>query len=101
MKVFYEQKGRLLGATLSSSADTNLLSSEEKQKIEDMVRNAKFFDFPSNSSPPNRGAADYYRYRITVETEQQKHTVETTDLSIPSELRPLIQYFRKKAVNNR
>ena len=57
MKVFYEQKGGLLGATLSSSADTNLLSSEEKQKIEDMVRNAKFFDLPSNSSPPNRGGS--------------------------------------------
>ena len=99
MKVLYEQKGGLLGATVSSSADTNLLSSKEKQEIEDMVRSAKFFDLPSKSLPPNPGAADYYRYKITVETEERNHTVETTDLTMPAELRPLIKYFRKKAVN--
>lgn len=100
MKVLYEQKGGLAGMTLSSSADTDLLPPDEKQQIEEMIRNAKFFDLPSKSSPPNPGAADYYQYKVTVETQQQSHTVETTDLTMPSELRPLIKYFRKKAVSN-
>jgi hypothetical protein len=99
MKVLYVQKGGLAGLTLSSNADTDLLSPDEKQKIEEMIAKAKFFDLPSKSPPPNPGAADYYLYKITVETEKRNHTVETTDLTMPPELRPLITYFRKKAVN--
>lgn len=98
MKVLYEQKGGLAGITLSAVVDPDLLSPDEKKVVEESIRNTKFFDLPSKSSPPVAGAADYYQYKITVETPQQSHTVETTDLTMPTELRPLIRILRKKAI---
>ena len=64
-----------------------------------MVENSKFFELPSKSTPPDRRVADYFKYTITLQTDDGRtHTVETTDLTKGSELSPLIAYLRRKIV---
>jgi hypothetical protein len=97
MKIYFEQKGGLAGVSRSVSIDTNVLPSSEAQEVHSMVENSKFFELLSKSSPPDRRAADYFKYTITLQTEDgRKHTVETTDLTKGSELGPLIAYLRRK-----
>jgi hypothetical protein len=100
MKISFEQRGGLAGIEISSSLDTDTVLPEEKQQIEGLIDNARFFNIPSKSASPSKGAADYYEYTITVESgEKKKHTVETTDLTMQKELKPLINYMRKRALN--
>lgn len=99
MKIYFEQKGGIAGVSRSVNLDTNVLPSSEVQEIHSMVENSKFFELPSKSSPPDRRAADYFQYIITLQTDEgRKHTVETTDLTKGSELGPLIAYLRRKIV---
>lgn len=42
-------------------------------------------------------AADYFEYVITVEKEgMQPHTIKTTDITMPSTLKPLINFLINK-----
>lgn len=79
--------------------DTNHCSSTgEAHEIQSMVNASKFFSLPSKIEIKDKGAADYFTYKITLESDDgQKHTVETTDFSKPFELTSLIGYLRKKA----
>ena len=81
--------------TTAATVDTLTLPSDEVQRIQGMIDNAKvFFDQPSKllSMPPKR-AADYFKYKITIETKGKQDTIETNDITMPSELRPLINYL--------
>lgn len=64
-----------------------------------LIENARFFHLPSNLGATPIHGADYFEYRITVVTnDDKKHFVKTTDLTIPSNLGPLIRYLRQKAL---
>lgn len=82
----------------SYSADTNSLSHNEADQLQDLIDKARFFDIAAEeSSRPPGGAADYFEYVITVEKEgQQPHTVKTTDVTMPPGLRPLINFLISK-----
>jgi hypothetical protein len=54
-----------------------------------------FFGLPSQQPAPLRGA-DYLEYKITIEpNDNKKHSIKTTDLTMPSNVRPLIRYLTK------
>ena len=100
MKIFFEKSGGLAGISSNTMVDTHSLSPDEAHKIQGMIDNAKeFFDSNTSSSslPPKR-AADYFKYKIRVETEEGKESIiETNDITMPSEIRPLIKYLMEKA----
>jgi hypothetical protein len=100
MKIFFERSGGFAGISSSTIVDIHSLPPDEAHKIQGMIDNAKgFFDLKTSSSslPPKR-AADYFKYKVIVETEEgKKYTIETNDITIPSELRPLINYLMEKA----
>lgn len=99
MKIQYEERGGIAGISKVATIDTNHPSfSSESQEIHSIVDSSKFFTLPLKTAQPQKGAADYITYTITIETDDgQKHTVETTDGSKPPELNSLIGYLRKKA----
>lgn len=102
MRIYFEQKGGIAGVSRSANIDTNVLPSSEVQEVQSMLDNAKFFDLPSNSDQPDRRAADYFKYTITVQTDDgKKHTVETTDLTKGPELGPLIGYLTRKILDQK
>jgi hypothetical protein len=97
LKIYFEQSGGMAGLSRKINIDTNFLSPSEAQEIESMIDSSKFFDLPSSTAQPNSGAADYFRYKITLESDSgNKHTVETTDITMPSGLSPFIGYLRRK-----
>jgi hypothetical protein len=96
-KIYFERSGGFAGISSNITIDTHSLPSDEANKIQGMINNAKFFDLKKSSSPPPKRAADYYKYKITIQTEEEgtQNTIETNDITMPSELRPLINHLVK------
>ncbi len=80
----------------TATVNTEALAQEEAQKLHEMVNEAGFFDLPEKFPPPERGA-DYFQYRLTVEHEGRKHTVEVNEQAVPAKLRPLLDSLMKHA----
>jgi hypothetical protein len=96
MKIYFKRSGGFEGRTTDITLNTNSLTPDESLNIKQLLDNAKFFDLPPKSSPPERGA-DYFRYKITVETNERKHTVETTDLSMNPVLQSLVDFLNQRS----
>lgn len=76
--------------------DTDELSAEEAKEMKRLIEAACFFDLPA-SSPPPRGAADYFQYTISVSTPARHHTVRLTDPISDSNVQDLVHYLNEKA----
>jgi len=96
MKIYFEQSGGLLGIENHFLINIDSLHPEEASKLQRLIDDAKFFNLPSQSAPPEHGA-DYFEYKVTIETKELKHSIKTTDITMPSNLGPLIRYLRQKA----
>ncbi len=96
MLIRLERTGGFAGLRRTVTIDTDTLPSEESRKLQEMVEAAGFFNLPEKFPLPTRGA-DYFIYRLIVEKDGKKHTVEVSEPSVPAELRPLIQSLLKYA----
>ena len=98
MLIHFERTGGFAGMRTSVNLDTKSLPKDEADKLHDLVDKAGFFNLPASFPAPKRGA-DYFQYRLTVEMDGRKHTVEVSDPAVPAALRPLLQslmgYARK------
>jgi hypothetical protein len=81
--------------------DSDELSQEEAAELRRLVETAHFFDLPAKASPPPHGAADYYRYIITIQEDTRRHTVELTDPVKDADLQRLLTFLRTKAKERR
>jgi hypothetical protein len=69
-----------------------MLSSEETNKLEDLISNSNFYNLKNESLLAKKGA-DMYVYKITIENKGKSQSlVNITDLSIPKELNNLISF---------
>jgi hypothetical protein len=101
MKVYFEQSGGIAGISKTVSIDSDSLAQEEASKLLRLIEDAKFFDLPSQPSTPLRGA-DHLNYKVTVvENESKRHSINTTDRTMPSNVGPLISYLKEKTLRKR
>jgi hypothetical protein len=94
MKVQFERTGGFAAIHTSLSLDTDSLPREESEKIKTMFEKANFFNLPQKEEV--KTGADYFHYKITLETNDNKHTIETTDLSITPELEEIVSFFSNR-----
>jgi hypothetical protein len=85
------------GLSKPVSVDTDQLPEEERGELEELVKEARFFDLPSDFAPPRKKGADYYQYRITIEARGQRHTVNLTDPVETPGLQKLVSFLRRKS----
>lgn len=97
VKIYFERTGGFAGMRTSASLDTDKLPPNESEQLHDMCNNMDFFNLPSKSTPTS-GTADIFRYKITIESKDGKHTVETTDMSMTPELENLVSFLSDKAL---
>jgi hypothetical protein len=71
--------------------DSDLLSNEENIKLQALVKNSNFYNLKNESISSKKGA-DYYVYKITVENNGTSKNINTTDFSMPKELKDLISF---------
>ena len=99
MRVLFERTGGFAGRTLRSEVDCARLPAGEALRLEEIVRQAGFFELPGRMSAPGPGA-DRFRYRVTVESEHDTHTVVMDESAVPPSVRPLLDFFRISAKND-
>jgi hypothetical protein len=93
MKISYQRTGGFAGMVFSFDVATETLSPDEEKELLDLVISANFFELPATISTDVPGA-DQFQYKLTVETEEQQHTVEVGDAGVPENLWPLLNKLR-------
>lgn len=96
MLIQFERTGGFAGLRTAVTLNTDSLPLEEAQKLHELVEGAGFFEIPEKFPPPKRGA-DYFQYKLTVEKEGKKHTVEVSEPAVSPKLRPLLESLIKHA----
>ncbi len=76
--------------------DSRDLSAEDAAELERLVREANFFALPAEQTRPQRGAADYRQYTLTVEDAGRTHTVQLTDPIENAHLSALVTFVQRK-----
>src|SRR5690242_16076545 len=72
------------------------LSTQEIDKLKQLLDNAHFFDLPAVIGTPRPGAADYRRYTLTVDDENRHHTVQMSDPIEDPNLQALLTYLKAR-----
>jgi hypothetical protein len=99
MKIFFERSGGFAGISSSTIVDIHSLPPDEAHKIQGMIDNAKGFFYQPELLPAPPHGADYFKYKVIVETEEGKEyrieVYEPNESNTPAELEPLIIYLNK------
>jgi hypothetical protein len=97
MKIHLESSGGFAGIVNSFLLDTESMRSEEKQKMQGLIKTVDFFNLPAESEiKPKPGSADYVNYKITVEEGHRRHTIRINDITMSPRLRDLVAFLESK-----
>jgi hypothetical protein len=99
MQIIFERSGGMMGLKSRLAINLNELPRDQAETLRKLVEEANFFTLSEN--PPTRPIPDGFQYTITIETELVKHTVHTSDTTVPDELRPLLQELSQRARSQR
>jgi hypothetical protein len=96
MRASLERTGGFAGVRLTSTADTDSLSPDDAQRLQQLVERANFFELPEVIAP-SRAQPDRFQYRLTVEDQQRAHTVTISEAALPPNVRPLTDFLTQIA----
>lgn len=95
MRILFERSGGIMGLKSSLTIDLDDLPLDQAGTLHRLLDDANFFTLTED--PPTRPIPDGFQYVLTVETENTRHTVRTTDVTMPASLRPLIDKLSQLA----
>ena len=96
MRVHFQVSGGIgsfPGLAAPRTIDVDSLAEEDRQRLTQLVDDARFFTLPSRIPAPH-GAADHQTYQITVEDGARRHRVAVSDPVAPAPLQKLIDALR-------
>ena len=100
MYIEFERSGGFAGLSLQLRVDTATLPEAEAAELQQMVQQSAFFTVPEQSVA-NLSGADRFNYKLTIELDGQRHTVETMNSSSPASLQPLLERLTRMARSGR
>ena len=100
MILTFERTGGFTAIPLRLMVDTDELDIQERTLLHSQVAEADFFNLPGRE-PTSASGYDRFTFKLTVQTEQQNHTIEYGDASIPEPLQPLIDQLSLMARTRR
>ena len=96
MKIHFQLSGGLEGIGTDLKIDTESISSEQSSKLQKLINDSNFFDLPEKIPTKENTAADYFIYKISIEGQTTKHSIERNNLTLEPKLYPLIDYLKNK-----
>jgi|ERR1700694_1326632 len=93
MRIDFERSGGFTGIPLRHSINTEELPAGEQEKLAELIQAARFFDLPAVIRSTGPGA-DRFQYKISLDADEGKHTVEIDEAAVPSQLQPLIAWIQ-------
>jgi hypothetical protein len=94
MRILFERTGGFAGRKVEGILDCSALPPAQVHQLKELLRQSRFFDLPSALESLDPGA-DRFSYKVTVENETGRHTVEASDAAVPGEMRPLLDYLTR------
>jgi hypothetical protein len=94
MRVFFERSGGFAGMKLHRAIDSKDLSPDQARRLDLLLKQSRLFDLPDNIQRSPSGMDRFY-YRLTVESDEGIRKVETSEASVPEEMRPLIDWLTR------
>jgi hypothetical protein len=96
MQVVLHQEGGFAGLVRPPLVvDSAQLALEQQRELSQLIVECGFFQLPANGPSPQEGAADYVTYTLTVEGEQQTHSIRVTDPVTDAALAALISFVKR------
>lgn len=92
MQITFEQSGGFAGLIRTKTINTSTLSPSDAQQVQRLINAADFFRLPD--SIESDAQPDRFQYYITVEADDQTHSVEFSETNIPPTLRPLFEWLQ-------
>jgi hypothetical protein len=89
MRIYMERSGGFMGRKVRTAVDTSALPAEEAHNLHEMVDETHFFELPPVLEDGE--GVDRFQYKVTVETMERRHTVETSEVAAPVELQMLLR----------
>jgi hypothetical protein len=94
MKILFERTGGFAGLKLQGTLDTSDLPPTQAHHLKELLKKSRFFELPAELELQSPGP-DQFNYKVTVENESGRHTVEACDGAIPGEMRPLLDFLAR------
>jgi hypothetical protein len=96
MRVVLHQEGGFAGLVRPPLVvDSTRLALLLRRELDRLIAECNFFQLPADGSTPPEGAADYMTYTLTVEREQQSHSIHVTDPVTDAALVALIAFVKR------
>lgn len=88
-RISFERTGGVVGKKLHHELDLDSLPEEEAQYLQRLIEEADLFNTPTNTVTDP--IPDEFQYQIIVDNGSEKHTIVTTDSTMPDSLHPLVK----------
>jgi hypothetical protein len=96
VRVLLQQEGGFGGLVRAPVVvESGQLAPEQQRELDRLIGKCNFFRLPSDGPAPPPGAADYITYTLTVEREQQIHSIRVTDPVTDVALTALIAFVKR------
>jgi hypothetical protein len=82
---------------MSTTADT--LSSNEANELQDLIEKSQFFNLSSQSLEEASSKTKKKVLQITIQNGNREHTIECDDLSMPPNLKTVVNFLVKNSRN--
>jgi hypothetical protein len=94
MRIFFERTGGFAGIKIKTSLDSSTLPPREARRLQRLLKQSGFFNLPPVLESGEPGA-DRFSYKVTIETEGRKHTVEAAEAAVPGTMRPFLDFLAR------
>jgi len=94
MRIYVERTGGFAGVKLQGLLDSATLPQSQARRLEQLLKKSDFFNLPPVLDSDKPGA-DRFSYKVTVETEHRKHTIEASEAAISGSVRPLLDFLTR------
>jgi hypothetical protein len=95
-KISYRKTGGFAGISKGVDLTVSSLSAEEQRELQRLFDEANLQKKDQKITP---GAADVFYYWISATTTKGSYEVKYDDVSLPGDVRPLVQFLENKSTN--
>jgi hypothetical protein len=87
--ISFKRTGGAMGREIAVDFDLNEMPANMSQRLQNLITESNFFATPVLNEALSK--PDEFEYTVTIDAGNSKHTIRTTDTSMPESLRPLIE----------
>lgn len=95
-RIKFERTGGFAGIRFAADFELDDLPKDQAHQIVELLDEMDFDELPEHIQG-NQQVADGFNYSITVVTEKQQRTVNTSDTAAPKKMEPLLEILTKIA----